>query len=141
MIGASRLLGVDIMTGHWEFTYGAARVKEAITKELGGIEFLAQNVRTADFGDPVFKLYVMREVNGAQLMSIADAWQKEFRRRVLETFDPSTPALPSMSIGIASRVSEKSTKFEDLIMRADAHLYRAKTAGKGRAEASANLAA
>ena len=28
------------------------------------IEFIAQNVRTADFGDPVFAPYAMREING-----------------------------------------------------------------------------
>src|SRR5687767_9030571 len=41
MIGASRLLGVDMMTAHWEFTYGAERVRQAISSELGAIEFLA----------------------------------------------------------------------------------------------------
>ncbi len=74
MIGASRLLGVDVMTGHWEFTYGAARVKEAVAKDLGAIEFIAQNVRTADFDDPVFKAYVMREVNGVPLAIIGQAF-------------------------------------------------------------------
>ena len=51
----SRSLGVDMMTGHWEFTYGAERVKEVIAKDFAGISSLAQNVRTTDFGDPVFK--------------------------------------------------------------------------------------
>ena len=74
MIEVSRLLGVDAMTGHWEFTYGAARVKEAIAKDLGPIEFLAQNVRTADFGDPVFKPYVMREMGGVPVAIIGQAF-------------------------------------------------------------------
>jgi sulfur-oxidizing protein SoxB len=74
MIEASRLLGVDAMTGHWEFTYGAARVKEAIAKDLGPIEFIAQNVRTADFGDPVFKPYVMREMRGVPVAIIGQAF-------------------------------------------------------------------
>ena len=70
MIDASRLLGVDIMTGHWEFTYGAARVQEVIKKDFAGrIEFIAQNVRTADFGDPVFRSHVIREVNGVPAKS------------------------------------------------------------------------
>jgi sulfur-oxidizing protein SoxB len=75
MIEASKLLGIDFMTGHWEFTYGAARVREAIDKELKGrTEFLAQNVRTADFGDPVFKAWSMREVNGVPVAVIGQAF-------------------------------------------------------------------
>jgi sulfur-oxidizing protein SoxB len=74
MMEASRLLGVDAMTGHWEFTYGAGRVQEAVGRELGGIEFLAQNVRTADFGDAVFKPYVIREVNRIPVAVIGQAF-------------------------------------------------------------------
>jgi len=60
MIGAQRLLGVDYMTAHWEFTYGAERMLQAI-KELAPIQFLAQNVRTVDFEDPVFTPYALRD--------------------------------------------------------------------------------
>jgi len=75
MVDASRLLDIDVMTGHWEFTYGAARVKEIIEKDLKGrTEFIAQNVRTADFGDPVFKAYVMREVNGIPIAIVGQAF-------------------------------------------------------------------
>ncbi len=74
MIAASRQLGVDLMTGHWEFTYGAKRVEEAAAKELGRIEFLAQNVKTADFSDPVFKPYVLREMNGVPVAVIGQAF-------------------------------------------------------------------
>jgi sulfur-oxidizing protein SoxB len=74
MIAATRLLGVDLMTAHWEFTYGAARVKEAVEKELGRIEFLAQNVRTADFDDAVFKAYAIREVNGVPVAVVGQAF-------------------------------------------------------------------
>ncbi len=74
MMEASRLLGVDAMTGHWEFTYGATRVQQAIGKELGGIEFLAQNVATVDFGDAVFKPYLIREMNGVPVAIIGQAF-------------------------------------------------------------------
>ena len=75
MIEAARLLGVDVMTGHWEFTYGAERVKTAIERELkGAIEFVAQNVRTADFGDPVFPPYALREVNGIPIAIVGQAF-------------------------------------------------------------------
>jgi S-sulfosulfanyl-L-cysteine sulfohydrolase len=75
MIDASKLLGVDVMTGHWEFTYGAARVDEVVKHDLAGrIEFVAQNVRTADFEDPVFKSHVIREVNGVPVAIIGQAF-------------------------------------------------------------------
>ena len=74
MIAAQKQLGVALMTGHWEFTYGAARVQEARTGELGTIEFLAQNVRTADFEDPVFKPYVIRELGGVPVAVIGQAF-------------------------------------------------------------------
>jgi sulfur-oxidizing protein SoxB len=63
------------MTGHWEFTYGAARVQEVIKKDFAGkVDFLAQNVRTLDFGDPVFKSHVIREVNGVPVAIIGQAF-------------------------------------------------------------------
>src|SRR4029079_5626233 len=49
MVQAALALGVDVMTAHWEFTYGAQRVQELIELMRPRIEFLAQNVRTADF--------------------------------------------------------------------------------------------
>ncbi len=75
MIEAAKLLGVEIMTAHWEFTYGAARVQEAIAKELAGrIEFLAQNVKTQDFGDPVFAASTLRHVNGVAVGIVGQAF-------------------------------------------------------------------
>ncbi len=75
MIAAQKLLGVDIMTAHWEFTYGAERVKHAIAKELAGrVEFVAQNVKTQDFGDPVFKPWTLRQLNGIPVAIIGQAF-------------------------------------------------------------------
>jgi S-sulfosulfanyl-L-cysteine sulfohydrolase len=75
MVDACKLLGVDIMTGHWEFTLGADRVKEIIDKDLrGSVEFLAQNVNTAEFGDPVFPSHAIREVNGVKVAVIGQAF-------------------------------------------------------------------
>ncbi len=75
MVDATKLLGVDIMTGHWEFTYGAERVLEIINKELkGSIEFLAQNVVDNTFEDPIFKAYSLREINGVQVGIIGQAF-------------------------------------------------------------------
>jgi len=75
MVEACKLLGVDIMTGHWEFTLGMDRVKEIIDKDFAGqIDFVAQNVKTTDFGDPVFKPYVVREINGVRCAIIGQAF-------------------------------------------------------------------
>jgi len=75
MVDACKLLGVDVMTGHWEFTFGMERVKEIVEKDFNGkIDFLAQNVKTTDFGDPVFKPYVLREINGVPCAIIGQAF-------------------------------------------------------------------
>ena len=75
MIEAQKLLGVDITTGHWEFTYGAARVKEVVERDFAGrIEFLAQNVETGDFGDAVFKAYTIRSLGGIPVAVIGQAF-------------------------------------------------------------------
>ncbi|HVE49551.1 MAG TPA: thiosulfohydrolase SoxB [Casimicrobiaceae bacterium] len=75
MIDACKLLGVDVMVGHWEFTYGADRVKEVVEKDFAGkIDFIAQNVKTADFGDAVFRPYVMRELNGVPVAIVGQAF-------------------------------------------------------------------
>ena len=74
MIGAQKRLGVDYMTAHWEFTYGAQRMKQAVERELAPIRFLAQNVRTTDFEDPVFEPYAMREVNGVPVAILGQAF-------------------------------------------------------------------
>ncbi len=74
MVDACRLLGVDVMTAHWEFTYGESRVKELVDKGLGKIDFIAQNVKTKDFEDPVFKPYVIREMNGVPVAIVGQAF-------------------------------------------------------------------
>ncbi|MEO5765525.1 MAG: thiosulfohydrolase SoxB [Casimicrobiaceae bacterium] len=75
MVDAQKLLGVDVMTGHWEFTYGSERVKEVVDRDFAGkVDFVAQNVRTADFGDPVFPAYVMREINGIPVAIVGQAF-------------------------------------------------------------------
>ena len=75
MVDAALELGVDVMTGHWEFTLGDKRVKEIIENDFKGrIEFIAQNVQTADFGDLVFAPFVMREINGVPVAIIGQAF-------------------------------------------------------------------
>lgn len=75
MVDAIKLLGVDVMTGHWEFTYGADRLREILEKDLKGhIEFVAQNVVDNEFEDPVFKPYTIREINSVPVAIIGQAF-------------------------------------------------------------------
>ena len=75
MVDACKALTVDVMTGHWEFTYGMDRVKEIIEKDFKGkLDFVAQNVKTNDFGDQVFQPYVIREINGVSCAIIGQAF-------------------------------------------------------------------
>jgi sulfur-oxidizing protein SoxB len=79
MVDACKLLGVDVMTGHWEYTLGDKRVMEIVQKDFGGksggkVDFVAQNVKTTDFGDPVFKPYAMREMNGVKVAVVGQSF-------------------------------------------------------------------
>jgi sulfur-oxidizing protein SoxB len=68
MRGAQRRLGVDYMTAHWEFTYGQQPL------QASPVKMLAQNVRTADFEDPVFDAYALRPINGVPVAIIGQAF-------------------------------------------------------------------
>ncbi len=75
MVEASLQLGVNLMTGHWEMTLGDKRVLEIVQKDFRNkIHFLAQNIHTSDFGDPVFEPFVLRQMNGVQVAIIGQAF-------------------------------------------------------------------
>jgi len=75
MIEAQLALGVDVMTLHWESTYGQDRVLEVSKTDFSGkIDIVAQNIKTADFGDPVFKPYVIRNINGVKVAIVGQAF-------------------------------------------------------------------
>ena len=75
MVDACKLLGVDVMTGHWEFTYGMQRVKHIVENDFKGrVDFVAQNIKTNDFGDPVFSPYTLRSINGVAVAIIGQAF-------------------------------------------------------------------
>jgi sulfur-oxidizing protein SoxB len=75
MVDVCKLLGVDVMTGHWEFTLGMNRVQQLVEQDLKGhVDFVAQNIKTTDFGDPVFKPYVLREINGVSCAILGQAF-------------------------------------------------------------------
>ena len=84
MVEACNRLGVDIMTGHWEFTYQQDEILENISEFKG--EFIAQNVfvtEEAMFDDaPVydedtghaFKPFTIREMGGRKVAVIGQAF-------------------------------------------------------------------
>jgi sulfur-oxidizing protein SoxB len=78
MVRASNALGVDVLTPHWEFVYGRERARELFgDRERRGLfhgDFVAHNVSEASWGDPVFLPYAIREVGGARVAVIGQAF-------------------------------------------------------------------
>jgi sulfur-oxidizing protein SoxB len=75
MVDACLALGVNVMTAHWEMTLGDKRVQEIVDKDFKGkVDFVAQNIKTNDFGDQVFSPYTMKEMNGVQVAVIGQAF-------------------------------------------------------------------
>lgn len=75
MVDASLALGVDMMTAHWEMTLGDSRVMDIVQKDFKDkVEFLAQNIKTSDFGDEVFPAYSIRQMNGVSVAIIGQAF-------------------------------------------------------------------
>ncbi len=71
MVDVMSALKVDAMVGHWEFTYGAERVKEIADK--ASFAFLAQNIRDNEWQEPVFEARKMFERGGAKIAVIGQA--------------------------------------------------------------------
>jgi len=84
MVDAANLLGIEAMTGHWEFTYGEKALRANLERFKG--EFLAQNVfltEEAAFNDAkafdpasgrVFKPSVIKEIGGHRVAVIGQAF-------------------------------------------------------------------
>ena len=79
MVSVMEALGIEATTGHWEFTYGEERIVELFgTKEEGPgsakVPFLAGNIRSTDFEEPVFEATKMFEKNGVKIAVIGQAF-------------------------------------------------------------------
>ncbi|MDH4248535.1 MAG: thiosulfohydrolase SoxB [Deltaproteobacteria bacterium] len=72
MVRACNLLGVEAMTAHWEFTYGAERVKEL--KDALKFPFLAGNVKDTTWNEPVFESTQIFERGGVKVAVIGQAF-------------------------------------------------------------------
>jgi sulfur-oxidizing protein SoxB len=71
MVDVMSALKVDAMVGHWEFTYGADRVKQIA--DTAPFAFLAQNIRDIEWQEPVFEGRKMFERGGAKIAVIGQA--------------------------------------------------------------------
>jgi sulfur-oxidizing protein SoxB len=107
-----KALGVEAWTGHWEFTYGADRVKE-IVAELGA-PFLCGNVTDTEWNEDVFPSTQYFDRGGVKIAVIGQAF-------------PYTPVanprwmIPSWSFGVreeilAGRVKKARTEGAALVV-------------------------
>jgi sulfur-oxidizing protein SoxB len=71
MVDVMSALKTDAMVGHWEFTYGADRVKEIV--DSAPFAFLAQNIRDNEWQEPVFEGRKVFERGGAKVAVIGQA--------------------------------------------------------------------
>jgi sulfur-oxidizing protein SoxB len=97
MVEASNILGVDVMVGHWEFTYKENEVLSNVSLFKG--DFIGQNVRVKEdslFGDEypalveqydgrglydedegyAFQPYVIKEMNGKRVAIVGQAFPR-----------------------------------------------------------------
>jgi sulfur-oxidizing protein SoxB len=72
MVDCMALLKPDAMVGHWEFTLGAARVKE-IADSLG-FPFLGLNIRDTEWNEPVFKPMTWLDRGGVKIAVLGQAF-------------------------------------------------------------------
>lgn len=72
MVTAMNALGVEAMTGHWEFTYGTDRVNE-LKKRLN-FPFLAGNIQDSTWGNWAFDSTKTFERNGVRIAVIGQAF-------------------------------------------------------------------
>jgi sulfur-oxidizing protein SoxB len=107
MVEASNILGIDVMVGHWEFTYKEDEVLSNVALFKG--DFIGQNVRVKEsslFGDEYIKLvekydgrglydedsghafqpYVIRQVGGARICVVGQAFPRTANANPQEFF-------------------------------------------------------
>jgi len=107
MVEASNLLGLDVMVGHWEFTYREDEVLSNVALFKG--DFIGQNVRVKEdalMGDEypalvekydgrglydedsghAFRPYVIKEVNGKRICIIGQAFPRTANANPQEFF-------------------------------------------------------
>ena len=107
MVEASNILGLDVMVGHWEFTYREDEVLNNVALFKG--DFIGQNVKVKEdslFGDEypalverfdgrglydedsghAFQPYVIKEINGARICIVGQAFPRTANANPQEFF-------------------------------------------------------
>ena len=78
MVDAINQLGVEMLSPHWEFTFGIDKIKEYFGDlEKPGVfkgEFLAHNVMDVTWKEPIFKPYAIRRIGGVAVGVIGQAF-------------------------------------------------------------------
>ncbi|TQF78330.1 thiosulfohydrolase SoxB [Elioraea sp. Yellowstone] len=75
ILAAMALIAPDAMTGHWEFTYGADRMRALVAEaERRGTRFLAGNVQEREWNDDVFPALHLFERGGVGVAVIGQAY-------------------------------------------------------------------
>ncbi|MBD3823853.1 MAG: thiosulfohydrolase SoxB [Epsilonproteobacteria bacterium] len=77
IVAAQNYLGVDVMVGHWEFTYGKTQVKKLI--EQLNAKFISQNIIgddpfADDYEELIFEPYTIEERGGAKIGIIGQSF-------------------------------------------------------------------
>ena len=126
MVEASNILGLDVMVGHWEFTYREDEVLSNVALFNG--DFIGQNVRVKEdalFGDEyakmvekfdgsglydedaglAFRPYVMKNINGARIAVVGQAFPRTANANPQEFF-------PDWSFGL--REDDMNTLVEEI---------------------------
>ena len=107
MVEASNILGIDVMVGHWEFTYREEEVLSNVALFKG--DFIGQNVKVLEdslFGDSYYEMverydgrglydedtghafqpYVIKEINGARIAVVGQAFPRTSNANPKEFF-------------------------------------------------------
>ncbi|GAB4347055.1 MAG: thiosulfohydrolase SoxB [Gammaproteobacteria bacterium] len=72
MVEAMNALGVEVMTAHWEFTFGTERVQELIEKLE--FPFLAGNILDTEWEEPAFESTAFFERGGVKIAVVGQAF-------------------------------------------------------------------
>ncbi len=129
MVEASNILGVDVMVGHWEFTYREEEVLSNVALFKG--DFIGQNVRVKEdalFEDEypamverfdgsglydedsghAFQPFVIKEVNGARICVIGQAFPRTANANPQEFFPDWSFGLRELDmIELAEQIKEE----------------------------------